>query len=273
MIGVFLYYGCTVDFTMLTALSAVVSSQAKPTEETMTWCKQFLDYAATHQDTIITYKKSDMVLVVHSDASYLSKLKARSRAGGHFFLLSNVEDPIDNGAILNLAQLIKAIMSSAAEAELGALFINARKAVPQFHNNAHLRRWATSNLPLQCRPTTQQPLALWTTTFNPDAPKPWIWDSIGTSAEKPKTDSGIPDQPTRLTTGPSTTVQHTTSKSNMKSSRTRVYWRPFTLPWNAHQPIQQQPLHKHTYYALHRRYWKGVLDILYLATWDYGIPT
>ena len=67
----------------------------------------------------------------HSDTSYLSEPKARSRAGGHFFLSSDCEDPANNGAVLNLAQLIKAVMSSAAEAEVGALYINAREAVPQ----------------------------------------------------------------------------------------------------------------------------------------------
>jgi hypothetical protein len=131
VIGTFLYYGRAVDSTMLTALSAIASAQAEPTEETMTHCKQFLDYAATHQDAILTYKASDMVLVVHSDASYLSKPEARSHAGGHFFLSSDCEDPANNGAVLNLAQLIKAVMSSASEAELGALYINTREAVPQ----------------------------------------------------------------------------------------------------------------------------------------------
>jgi hypothetical protein len=72
-----------------------------------------------------------MVLVVHSDASYLSEPKARSQAGGHFFLSLDTENPINNGAVLNIAQLIKAVMSSAAEAELGALYINAREAVPK----------------------------------------------------------------------------------------------------------------------------------------------
>ena len=38
-----------------------------------------------------------------------------------------------NGAGLNIAQIIKAVMSSAAEAELGALFINAKLAVPIRH--------------------------------------------------------------------------------------------------------------------------------------------
>jgi hypothetical protein len=72
-----------------------------------------------------------MVLVVHSEASYLSESKARSHAGGHFFMSSNVDDPINNRAILNLAQLIKAVMSSAAEVKLGALYVNTHEAIPQ----------------------------------------------------------------------------------------------------------------------------------------------
>jgi hypothetical protein len=39
---------------------------------------------------------------------------------------SDLEDLINNEAVLNLAQLIKAIMSSAVEAKLGALYIHAR---------------------------------------------------------------------------------------------------------------------------------------------------
>ena len=112
-------------------LLAIASAQAKPTDETITRCKPFLDYPATHQDTILTYKASDMVLVVHSDASYLSEPKARNQAGGCFFLSSDCDNPANNGAVLNLAQLIKDVMSSTAEAELGALYINAREAVPQ----------------------------------------------------------------------------------------------------------------------------------------------
>ena len=89
-----------------------------------------MDYAATHPDAVLTYRKSDMQLAVHSDASYLSEPKARSRAGGHFFLASDVPIPANNGAVLNTANLIKAVMSSAAEAEMGAIFLNAREAIP-----------------------------------------------------------------------------------------------------------------------------------------------
>jgi hypothetical protein len=36
-----------------------------------------------------------------------------------------MEDPPDNGAVLNVAKILGAVMSSTAEAELGALYVNA----------------------------------------------------------------------------------------------------------------------------------------------------
>jgi hypothetical protein len=129
VLGVLLYYGRAVDATILVALSSIASMQAAPTELTMELIKTLLDYVATNPDAILTYKRSDMVLAVHSDASYLSEPGAHSRAGGHFFMSSNVENPPNNGAVLNMSQIIKSVMSSAAEAELGALYINACEAV------------------------------------------------------------------------------------------------------------------------------------------------
>ena len=93
--------------------------------------KQFLNYAATQEPAVLTYRKSDMILAVHSDAGYLNESEARSRAGGHHYLSENVKYPPNNGAITNIAEIIKGIMSSAAEAEMGALYINARKAVEE----------------------------------------------------------------------------------------------------------------------------------------------
>jgi hypothetical protein len=92
-------------------------------------CLQFLDYAALQEDAIVTCRASDMKLVIHSDASYLLEPKACSRAGGHMFMAGMEEILINNGAVLNISQIIKAVMSSAAEAKLGALFINAKTAV------------------------------------------------------------------------------------------------------------------------------------------------
>ncbi len=74
-----------------------------------------------------------MVLAVHSNASSFSEPVARSRAGGHFFCSSNVDDPPNNGAVLNISKILKAVMSSAAEAELDALYINAQEAIPMRH--------------------------------------------------------------------------------------------------------------------------------------------
>ena len=46
---------------------------------------------------------------------------------------NNTAVPPNNGATITIAQIIKAVMSSAAEAELGALFINCQEAIPASH--------------------------------------------------------------------------------------------------------------------------------------------
>ena len=91
--------------------------------------KKFFDYVSTQEEPILTYSTSKMILATHSDAGYLKVTNTRSRAGGHFFLINNNVHPGKNGAILTIAQIIKNVMSSAAKAELGALYIVAREAV------------------------------------------------------------------------------------------------------------------------------------------------
>ena len=73
----------------------------------------------------MTYNASDMKLAAHSDVSYLSEPKARSRVGDHFFLSSDTQVPANNRAVLNIAHIIKHVMSSATEADLAALYIMA----------------------------------------------------------------------------------------------------------------------------------------------------
>ena len=41
--------------------------------------------------------------------------------------------PANNGAVVTISQIIKSVMSSAAEGELGDLFINCREAIPARH--------------------------------------------------------------------------------------------------------------------------------------------
>jgi len=127
--GVFLFLVRVVGSNMLTPLSALASEQLAPTENTMQKNLQFFDYAALQDEAIVTYRVSDMKLAICSDVSYLSEPKACSRAGGHMLMAGSEEIPINNGAVLKISQIIKAVMSLAAEAELGALFINAKTAV------------------------------------------------------------------------------------------------------------------------------------------------
>jgi hypothetical protein len=90
-----------------------------------------LDYLATHPDATIRYHASDMILHIHSDACYLSVSNARSRLGGLFFLgNTSPEQDTLNGSILNVAAVIKNVVASAAESEVGALFHNAQSVAP-----------------------------------------------------------------------------------------------------------------------------------------------
>ena len=88
----------------------------------------FFGYMATNNDAVIRYYASDMILNVHLYTSYMTPSKARSRTCGHFFLGSipfDVEPIVINGAILTLSTILKCVAASAAEAELGALFLSA----------------------------------------------------------------------------------------------------------------------------------------------------
>ncbi len=82
IVGSFRYYARAVDPNILRVLSEISSQQVALTENTMNCVNQFLDFMWTHPDADIRYCTSDMILNVHSDASYLSKPKARSGAGG-----------------------------------------------------------------------------------------------------------------------------------------------------------------------------------------------
>ena len=85
----------------------------------------FLHYAATHPGTVLTYHRSDMVLAIHLDTSYLTEPQARIRSGGYHYLSSGKKQPPNNDTVLNVAQITKAAMSLETEAEIGALYINS----------------------------------------------------------------------------------------------------------------------------------------------------
>jgi hypothetical protein len=96
-----------------------------------------------------------MVLAAHSDASYLSEAKARSQAGGHSFASSDTSCPHNNGTVLNIIQIIKAVISLADEAKIKALYINCREAVPARHTLEFLSH-PQPPTPIQINNTTAQ---------------------------------------------------------------------------------------------------------------------
>ena len=130
VVSSFLYYARPVDLTILHALSEIASQQANPTEKTIQRVNQLLDYMHSNPSAVIRFYASDMVLNAHSDS--LMAAKGRSRAGGYFFLGSvpRNNEPIKlNGNIaITCCAILKLVATPAAEAELGALFLNTQEA-------------------------------------------------------------------------------------------------------------------------------------------------
>eukprot|EP00957_Ditylum_brightwellii_P206840 15350217-Ditylum_brightwellii.AAC.1 len=89
---------------MLVAIGTIAAAQSKGTEATAK--------AVEH---------------VHSNASYLLVPGAQSRSGGYFFLGSEYDDQM-NGPLLVVSTIFCNMMVLASEAELGALFENAKEA-------------------------------------------------------------------------------------------------------------------------------------------------
>jgi hypothetical protein len=126
--GVVLYYARAVDPTLLTACAKVASKQAHPTEKVEAAAERLLRYAAKRPEATLVFHASDMRLITHSDASYLSESGARSRVGGMSYLGNHVDDTIINGAIHHRSTIIDCIVGSAAEAEYAGLYTNGQHA-------------------------------------------------------------------------------------------------------------------------------------------------
>ena len=130
IVGSLILWGRAIYNTMLTALSDLAAAQAKGNKATQEAAKKPLNSCATYPNPTISFQGIQMALKVHSDASYLSAPKARSRAGGNLFIgkYSDASNPnIHNGTLVYFVSIIKHVVSSAAEAETGTLFINMKE--------------------------------------------------------------------------------------------------------------------------------------------------
>ena len=144
----------------------------------MTLLKQLLDYIISQDPAVITYRNSDMIYSIHNDTGYPNEANARSRAGGHNFLSDNQPFPPNNGAILTVSEIIKAVMSSAAEAELGALYVNAQKGV-EICNILQELGHCQPPTPIQTNNSTAESII----NNNLSAPKQWTCVFTGSVTE------------------------------------------------------------------------------------------
>jgi hypothetical protein len=118
--------------TILMALSSITVEQTKATEKTMNRCTQLSDYLSSNSDATVCFHTSDIILNIHSNASYLSEANARSRACGHFFMGWMPMDgkPIHlNGAFHISTTILCFVVALATKGKLGALYHNCQTGI------------------------------------------------------------------------------------------------------------------------------------------------
>jgi hypothetical protein len=87
--GTLLYYARAVDPCLIMTINVLAYEQSKATAVTAEKVVKLLNYCNTHPETKIRYHASDMILHIHSDASYLSENDAKTRSGGFFYMGSS----------------------------------------------------------------------------------------------------------------------------------------------------------------------------------------
>ena len=123
IMGAMIYYAQSVDSTMIREINEISRVKSQPTWDTEEKSRMLLDDATTYPNEIPSYKASDMVLHVDSDASYLTMPETRSCYAGHFYL-GNWPSPSPikpnhdrNGPIHMECKKIHNVVSYAAETE------------------------------------------------------------------------------------------------------------------------------------------------------------
>ena len=121
---------------MLPVINEISSQQAKPTQAINDKVNRLVYYTHSYPGNIIRYRASNILLHINLDAAYLILPKARSRGAGYFYLSKKIDnkhsipDPTSNGPILTKCVILRNVMSSTAEAEVGTVHHNRKLAVP-----------------------------------------------------------------------------------------------------------------------------------------------
>jgi hypothetical protein len=72
------YYARAIDPTLIMPINVLASEQPTSTNVTADKVIKLLNYCNTHPESKIRYHSSEMILHIHSDASYLSEDKAKA---------------------------------------------------------------------------------------------------------------------------------------------------------------------------------------------------
>jgi hypothetical protein len=152
--GTLLYNTRAVDLALLGPLSSLSSQFSSATTATLDTVSHLLDYCNTLFKSTIMYYASDMQLNIHSDSGYLSKPKANSRIGVYFYLCKTTNlsaTPLTNGPLLCHTKVLTHVLSSIAEAEFCAIFVNAKEGTVI---RTPFLKWATNKTPRNSKLTT-----------------------------------------------------------------------------------------------------------------------
>jgi hypothetical protein len=85
IVGSISYYAWAVDMTVLMAMSSMAVEQTTAMTRTMGRCIELLDYLTTNSHVQVHFHPSDMIMNIHSDASYLSKTKKHTAMHADIF--------------------------------------------------------------------------------------------------------------------------------------------------------------------------------------------
>lgn len=133
VVGSILYYARAVDPTMLTICNTISSEQANPTEAVKAQAVRLLQYAARYPDNELVFHESKMQLILQADASFNSRSKGRSVAGGIAYCGDADNPTAENGMIHSISSIIDVVCASVGEAEYGAAYMLAQYGVGLRH--------------------------------------------------------------------------------------------------------------------------------------------
>jgi hypothetical protein len=106
-----------------------------------------------------------MVLLVQTDALYLSEPGGKSRAASHFYLSNCNDKDFNNGAILTLSTIIKHVMLTVFKAQLAALYYGCKLATPLQTTLEELGHIQPTPTPITTNNITAQGLTMGTMTY------------------------------------------------------------------------------------------------------------